>query len=139
MDNEHETLVVHYVMMHYSLKVGLKRFGEHGKAAITKELIQIHHLNTFEPRDANTMTEEGKWSALSALLFLTEKRDKSIKARACADRRKQHQWTSKNDAASTTVSTQAIFMTGAIDAHEGCDVATMDLPGAFYMQMWMRM
>ena len=61
MDNEHKTLVLHYVMMQYSLKAGLKWFGECGEAAITKELTQIHQLNTFEPRDANTMTEEEKW------------------------------------------------------------------------------
>ena len=78
------------------------------------------------------MTEEEKWQALSALLLLTEKRDKSIKARACADGRKQHQWTSKDDSACPTVSTQAIFMIGTTDAHKGHDVATMDSPGAFF-------
>ena len=44
---------------------------------------------------------------------------------------KQHQWTSKDYATSPTVSTHAIFLTGTIDAHKGCNVATMNLPGAF--------
>ena len=60
MDNEHKKLVLHYVMMQYSLKAGLKRFGKYGEAAITKELTQIHQLNNFEPRDENTMTKEEK-------------------------------------------------------------------------------
>jgi hypothetical protein len=37
----------------------------------------------------------------------------------------------REDTTSPTVSTQALFLTCRIDAHEGWDVATVDIPGAF--------
>lgn len=54
-----------------------------------------------------------------------------MKGRGCADSQKQHAHTAKEDATSLTVSTEAIFLTAVIDALEGCDVAIVDVPGAF--------
>ena len=64
-------------------------------------------------------------------MFLTEKRDGSIKARVCADGRKLCESTDKHDAASPTVMLECIFITAAIDAMGERNVAIMDLPGAF--------
>ena len=34
--------------------------------------------------------------------------------------------------ASPTVSTDSVIITSAIEAHQGCDVAVIDLPNAFF-------
>ena len=65
-------------------------------------------------------------------MFLKEKRDSSVKARMCADGRKQKDGTwAKQDTTSPTVATESVFITTVIDAHEGRDVACFDIPGAF--------
>ena len=64
-------------------------------------------------------------------MFLTEKRDNTIKGHACADGLKQRDWTEEGTTASPTVWTDAIYMMTAIEANEGQDVAVVDLLGAF--------
>ena len=66
-------------------------------------------------------------------MFLVEKRDGRIKSRACADGSAQRRRPGykKEDSASPTVSTEAVFITTAIEAHENCRVACFDIPGAF--------
>ncbi len=70
--------------------------------------------------------------ALSSLMFLKEKRDATVKARMCADGRKQRDGTRpKQETTSPTVATESVFITTVVDAHEGRDVACYDIPGAF--------
>ena len=64
-------------------------------------------------------------------MFITKKRCGRVKARGCADGRKQRDMYSKEEAASPTVSTEAILLTSVIDAKEGQDVATTDIPVAY--------
>ena len=130
-DDEIKTLLTQHCMSQYSLKAGLRRFGKQGELAVTKELGQFHDLNVFVPVDHKTLTEDDHRQALASLIFLKEKRDGTIKARACADGRKQRDTTAEEEAASPTVSIESVFMTCAIEAQEGRDVAVMDLPGAF--------
>ncbi len=75
--------------------------------------------------------KEEKAKAVASLMFLKEKRDHSVKARMCADGRKQRDDWTKQDTTSPTVSTEAVFITAVIEAHEGQDVACFDIPGAF--------
>jgi hypothetical protein len=49
----------------------------------------------------------------------------------CTDGRGQRGDWSKQDTTSPTVSTESVFITSVIDAHEGRDVACFDIPGAF--------
>ena len=78
------------------------------------------------------LTHEHKKNALPVLLFLTLKRDGTvIKGRACADGRPQHVWTDKQGSASPTIAVEALFCTIIMDATEGRDVTTFDLPGHF--------
>ncbi len=50
----------------------------------------------------------------------------------CADGHKQKDGTwSKQDTTSPTVATESVFITAFSNAHEGCDVAYFDIPGAF--------
>ena len=64
-------------------------------------------------------------------MFLTEKRDKSIKGRMVYNGKPTRAWMSREDSASPTASLESIFLTAIIDAIEGRDVMTADIPNAF--------
>ncbi len=65
-------------------------------------------------------------------MFLKEKRDSSVKARMCADGQKQKDGTwSKQETTLLTATTESVFITTVINAHEGHNVACFDIPGAF--------
>ena len=151
MDEDSLAAVCHFLMVHYSqpaatkpkrktqgkksnvfsLNAGLKRFGDRGETAVAKELNQFNMLNTFIPLDAKTLTYEQRRSALASLIFLTEKRNGAVKARACANGAPQREHMAKEETTSPTVTTEANFSLAAIAAHERRFIGTMDLPGAF--------
>eukprot|EP00957_Ditylum_brightwellii_P054951 4164505-Ditylum_brightwellii.AAC.1 len=79
----------------------------------------------------DSLTEAQKHDALRAIMFLKEKRCGRIKGRTCADGRKQRETIAKEDAASPTVAPESVIITSVIDAKEGRDVATTDIPGAY--------
>jgi hypothetical protein len=81
--------VVHYAMMQNSLKKGIKKFKKVGEAAISKELLQLHMRETFAPQNAKELSSEQNRGALGSFMFLKERRDGTIKGRACAGGRKQ--------------------------------------------------
>jgi hypothetical protein len=64
-------------------------------------------------------------------MFLKEKRCGKIKGRGCADGRSQREHMTKQETSSPTVATKALILTCVVDAIEGRDVATCDIPGAF--------
>jgi hypothetical protein len=64
-------------------------------------------------------------------MYLKQKRCGRIKARGCADGRKQRLYKTKHETSSPTVSCEAVFLTSIIDAQENRTVVTMDIPGAF--------
>jgi Reverse transcriptase (RNA-dependent DNA polymerase) len=119
------------VMTQYNMKKGIKMFGEAGTDAVLKELKQLHDKNTFQPKMPSTLTAAEKSAALQCLMFLKEKRNGSIKGRGCADGRKQRLYTAKEDASSPTVAIESVMLSCVVDAAEGRDVATVDIPGAF--------
>ena len=118
----------HIALSQYHMNKGLKLFGKPGHEAIIKEMKQLHNLKVMEPRN---LSNNDKKAAADYLMFLKEKRDKTIKARGCFDGRKQRATISKEESSSPTVATESVFITSAIEAHEGRDVAVVDLPGAF--------
>ena len=77
------------------------------------------------------MTPDEKKKAVEALMFLTEKRDKSIKSRLVYNGKPTRSWLSKEDTSSPTVTMEGIFLTAIIDAKEGRDVLSADIPNAF--------
>ena len=111
------------------MKKELRMFCKRGVDAVTKGMRQLHDMNALEP--VSGLTGEEKRSALGYLMYLKEKADGNIKDRGCADGRKQREYIAKSDAASPTVSVEAIFITSVIDAFECRDVATADIPGAY--------
>ena len=119
------------VMTQHSMKKGIKIFGEAGVDAVLQELKQLHDRKVLEPRSASDLSASEKKDALQYLMFLKQKRSGKIKGRGCADGRKQREHTNKEDASSPTVAIESVLLSCTIDAKEGRNVATVDIPGAF--------
>ena len=90
----------------------------------------MHDRVVFEPVNVSQLTSDDKRKAMESLIFLTEKRDGTIKGRACANGSIQRNYIDKDDAATPTVGTEAILLSGVIDAKEKRDVMTADIPNA---------
>jgi hypothetical protein len=66
-----------------------------------------------------------------ALMFPTEKRDKSMKGRMVYNSKPTREWLSQEDGASPTAALESILITGVIKAKEERDGMTCDIPNAF--------
>ena len=64
----------------YSLKSGLKKFGNRGKESTAKEMKQLDDREVFYPINVDELTEKERKRAMESLLFLVEKRDGKVKA-----------------------------------------------------------
>jgi hypothetical protein len=115
----------------FNLKKGLQEFGEDGITALGKEMGQLHTRKVGVPVDSNSLSRDQKRASLRYLMFLTKKRCGRIKARGCADGRKQRETTNKEDASAPTVAIESVLLSATIDAMQRRDVATVDIPGAF--------
>lgn len=115
----------------YIVNKGLKLFGDRGKDAANKELKQLHDRECFAPILISELTPSEKKKAQEGIMFLTEKRDGTCKARAVYNGKPTREWHDKDDAASPTASLESIFLTAIIDAKEGRDVMSCDIPNAF--------
>ena len=65
----------------YMLSQGLKKWGDKGADAAQKELDQLHRRNCFTPVDTKSLSPSERKKVKEALMFLTEKRDGTIKGR----------------------------------------------------------
>ena len=83
-EQDRDDYITGIIMTQYSLNKGLKEFGDRGEEAVVKELSSLKDMDTFFPMDAETLTKEQRAKAISSLMFLKEKRDGTIKGRACA-------------------------------------------------------
>ena len=115
----------------YSLKAGLKVFGQRGRDAAMSEMKQLHDRVVFRPVHKSEMTRLEIKRALESLIFLVEKRDGRVKARTCANGSIQREYTSRDESASPTASTDSIVVTAVLDAKQRRDVMTADIPNAF--------
>jgi hypothetical protein len=115
----------------YSLKQGIKKFGDKGVTAVHKEMKQLNGRVVFEPINIDEMTALERKRAMESLIFLNEKRDETIKARFCANGSTQRAYIPREEASSPTAATEAILITGVIDAKQKRDVMTADIPNAF--------
>jgi hypothetical protein len=101
----------------YMLQKGLKVFRNKGHEASMKEIDQLHKRT---------------WKkAQMALMFLTEKRDKSVEGRMVNNRKPTRECLSQEDTASPTAALESILITGVIEAKEERDVMTCNIPNAF--------
>jgi hypothetical protein len=114
-----------------SKDLGLKEFGNGGITALGKEVEQSCTRKVAKPVDSSELSREAKRASLRCLMFLARKRCGRVKARGCADGRKQREKTKQEDASAPTVAIEAVMSSAVIDAVEERDVATADTPGAF--------
>ena len=69
-------------------------------------------------------------------MYLKRKRTSDIKARGCANGRLQQEFISKEESSLPTILTYALFISCAMDAMEGKQVVTCNIPGAFLQADW---
>lgn len=112
------TTLEHTCMTQYSVKKGIKEFGQAGIDAVLDEMKQLDERDVIVPRAFNMLTREEKLRSLHYL-------------RGCADGRKQRMYKSKEETSSPTVAIESFMISCAIDAKEERHVITTDIPGAF--------
>ena len=130
------------ILSKYGMKKGIKMFAQDGVDAVISELQQLHTMNICEPLDPGELTSAQKYKAPEYFIFLKKKRCGKIKGCGCADGRKQRAYIGKEDTSYPTISIKALFLSYTIDATEGRDVATVDIPGALIradMEGWVDM
>jgi len=124
-------LALDVILTQMSAREGLKRFGKDAADALIKEWKQLDDLNVFDGKHFHDLSSEDKKKALRLVQLIKEKRCGMIKGRTCADGRSQRKYIPEEEASSPTVTTEALLLALIIDAKEGRDVATADVPGAF--------
>ena len=87
--------------------------------------------DNFEHINPKTFNKQEYDQVLESQLFLKEKRDESIKGRIVAGSDKQRGTIDKVGAASSTAALESVLIAATINAKEGRDVATVDIPNAF--------
>jgi hypothetical protein len=115
----------------YSLKKGLEKFKDKGYKAARGEMEQLHDRKCWQPIKPSDLQGSERKKALESLIFLVEKKSGKVKARHCANGSVQRKWMDEDKTSSPTVMTESVLLTSTIDAEEGRDVATMDIPNAF--------
>jgi hypothetical protein len=91
----------------------------------------LHLWDTFEPVHSKDLDDAECKEVLESHLFLKEKRDTTVKGQMVAGGNKQRGKIDKLDASSPTAALESVLLTAVIDAHEGRNVAVIDIPNAF--------
>jgi hypothetical protein len=115
----------------YSLAKGIKAFGADRHQAAHEEMKELCNCGVFIPLLVEELTHIEKRRAMESLIFLTEKKDGSIKARMCANGSTQQEYTDCNKAASPTAMTESYMITAVLNGKQGRDVITANIRNAF--------
>ena len=116
---------------------GINIVGKRVIAAIVKELKQLEYVpmpgkKVVEAINPDTLLLLKNKMELNAINLIKEKRDGTLKGRRCADGRKKRQYLREDESVSSpTVSLEGLFVTLVIDAYEGRDVATFNIPRVY--------
>jgi hypothetical protein len=92
---------------------------------------QLHNRVVFVPILIEELTHVKRRRAMEGLFFLTEKKDGRIKARTCKNKNTQREYTDRDKAASLTAMAESHLITAMIEAKQGRDVITTNIPNAF--------
>ena len=117
-DEKEKDDIITMITEQMSAKKGLRLFGQDGANAIKKELEQLVYRCVMHGKHPGHLTKKQWKSALKYLIFLKQKQCGRIKARGCADGRKQHIYKSNKETSSPTISVESLFLTCIIDAME---------------------
>ena len=115
----------------HALEKGLKKFGNDGEEATVKEMKQSVDRECFKPMLPKDLSNKEISKAQRALMCLTEKRDKSTKGRCACNGKPTREWLGREETASPTAHLESICLTAVIDAYEGRDAMSADVPNAF--------
>eukprot|EP00981_Chlorochromonas_danica_P015766 scaffold14393_cov196-Ochromonas_danica.AAC.1 len=105
-----------------SVQRGIQQLGSPAEDAVRAELEQLHSKGVFKP----IRNDRRQIKAIRSHLFLKVKRDGRVKGRMVADGSKQERSMSTS-VSSPTVSSEAVFITAAVEAHERRHVVTVDI------------
>jgi hypothetical protein len=119
-----------YAFTNLSVKKGVQSMGVPAITSIMKEMAQLHDKKVFHPVSHTVLNRKQRGKLIRSHLFLKKKRDGTLKSRLVADGSMQER-SASSDTSSPTVSTEALFLSFAIDAHERRHVATVDIEGAY--------
>lgn len=106
-----------YALTNYSVKRAMKELGGEGIASMLKEMRQIHEKAVMHPVHYRDLSKSQLKKKIRSLMFTKLNRDGTVKSRFCADGSTQER-SSETDVSSPTVSSEALFITAAIDAHD---------------------
>jgi hypothetical protein len=118
-------------MQQLLVKSSFREWEDDARAAGEKEVNQLHWRETFVPRRMSELTAEQRTKILQSHMFIGQKRTGETKARMVAGGNTQHGHVTKEESNSPTVSTEAVLLVSIVDAHEGRDVAVIDILNAF--------
>ena len=130
-DGDLRSLIYEYTLTQMMAKAGIRKHGKAAEAALMTEFAQLEDLSVDEPVAPVSLTKQQRKAALRAINFIREKRDGRLKGRTVADGRPQRNLYEKSETASPTVATNVLMLSIVVDAHEGRDVATADVAGAY--------
>ena len=85
-------------------------------------------MEGFQPKLWDELSKEERAKMLCYLMYLKEKRDRSVKGQGCANWRPQEVYTSKQDTTTPTVTLAGLMITCVINAFEQQDVASLGIP-----------
>jgi len=115
----------------YSYKKGVEALGESARKGAYVEVEQMHKKNSFEPIHVKDMTAAEKQKAQMGLMLIEQKEGKQVKGRLVYNGKPTREWLSREDTSSPTVPQEGLHITLAIDAKEGRDVMSAEIPNAF--------
>jgi hypothetical protein len=87
--------------------------------------------NSFVPKHWEELTPKHKSNILELLIFVEDKKSGVDKGRLVINGAMQRGHLTKEKASPPTAFTESIILTSIVDAKEGRDVATVDIPNAF--------
>ena len=107
--------------------------GESDEFAVMKELHKIHDMNTYKPMDASMLIYQERKHSIDLVTFITEKRNRDIKARkvAVGIKLRTYNGYDKSNILFHTLNTDMVFLTGVIDVHDHRSVAMLCVVNVF--------
>lgn len=77
-------------------------------------------------------SDQGRKSQSTVVIYCPEGKSRGeVKGCTCVSGSPQQEYIRQEDAASPTVATNSVLLTGTVDAHQGQDYAFIDLPETF--------
>jgi hypothetical protein len=132
------TTINHQFAQTYSLMKGIKEFGDKGCQAAHNEMKQLHNCIVFNPITIEELLTLERRRAMESLIFLTEKKDRKIKARTCANGSTQCEYIDCEEATSPTAMTKSHLITAVINIKQGRDVMSAKIPKCIYANGYRR-